>query len=85
VACARGRAKAATAAAAAAVAAAADEVAAARVERGTGRAISQIAVLEARAAATPPREGGVNAQGRSRRTHAPVNYSEEVQSQRWTS
>ena len=64
---------------------AAEEVAAARVERSTGRAISQIAVLEARATAIPTREGDVNAQGRSRRKRAPVNYSVEVQSQRFTS
>jgi hypothetical protein len=63
---------------------AAAEVAAARANRSTGRALSQIAVLEARAAAASPREDGMNAQGRPVRTRTPVNYAEDVQSQRWT-
>jgi hypothetical protein len=63
---------------------AAAEVAAARANRSTGRALSQIAVLEARAAAASSREDGINAQGRPVRTRTPVNYAEGVQSQRWT-
>jgi hypothetical protein len=42
---------------------AAEEVATARVDRGIGRALCQIAVLEASAITAPAREGGVNAQG----------------------
>jgi hypothetical protein len=52
--------------------------------RSTGHALSQIAVLEARAAAASSREDGMNAQGRPLRTRTPVNYAEDVQSQRWT-
>jgi hypothetical protein len=64
-----------------------EEVAAARANRSTGRALSQIdqiAVLEARAVAASSREDGMNAQGRPLRTRTPVNYAEDVQSQRWT-
>jgi hypothetical protein len=60
------------------------EVAAARTNRSTDRALSQIAVLEARAAAASSREDGMSAQGRPVQTQTPVNYAEDVQSQRWT-
>jgi hypothetical protein len=63
---------------------AAAEVAAARANRSTGRALSKIAVLEARAAAASSGEDGMNAQGRPVRTRTPANYAEDVQSQRWT-
>jgi hypothetical protein len=63
---------------------AAEEVAAARAKRSTGRALSQIAVLEARAAAASSREDDKNAQGRPVRTRTPVKYAEDVPSQCWT-
>jgi hypothetical protein len=62
-----------------------EEVAAARVDRSMGRALCQIAVLEASAITAPARAGGVNAQGRPQRMRAQVTYLEEVQAQRWTS
>ena len=64
---------------------AAEEVAAARVDRSMVRALCQIAVLEASAVTAPAREGGVNAPRRTQRMRTQVNYSEEVQAQRWTS
>jgi hypothetical protein len=64
---------------------AAEEVAAERVNQSIGRALCQIAVLEASAVTAPARKDGVNAQGRPQRMRTQVNYSEEVQAQRWTS
>ena len=61
---------------------AADLVAAARADRSAARANDQIAVFELRAAAALAATGGVNAQGRPQRRRLPVNYSEDVQSQR---
>ena len=61
---------------------AADFVAAARADRSAARANDQIAVFELRAAAALAATGGVNAQGRPQRRRLPVNYSEDVQSQR---
>ena len=58
---------------------AAKEVTAARVDRSIGRALCQIAVLEASSVAAPAKEGGVNAQGRPMRMRMQVKYSEEVQ------
>jgi hypothetical protein len=60
------------------------EVATARANRSTDRGLSQMAVLEARAVAASPREDGMSAQGRPVQTRTPVNYAEDVQSQRWT-
>jgi hypothetical protein len=62
------------------------EVAAARANRSTDRALSHIAALDARAAAAAAssREDGMSAQGRPVRTQSLVNYAEDVQSQRWT-
>jgi hypothetical protein len=59
---------------------AAEEVAAARANRSTGRALSQIAVLEARAAAASSREDGISTQNRPLRSRMPVNYTEDVRS-----
>jgi hypothetical protein len=64
---------------------AAEEVAATRVDRSIGRVLCQTAVLEASALTAPAREGGVNAQGRPQRMRTQVDYSEEVQAQRWIS
>jgi hypothetical protein len=64
---------------------AAEEVAAARVDRSIGRALCQIAVLEASAVTAPAREGGVNAQGRPQRMRMQVIYSKEALAQRWIS
>jgi hypothetical protein len=63
---------------------AAEKVPAARAKRSTGRSLSQLAVLEARAAAASSRKDGMNAQGRPVRSRTQVNYAEDVQSQRWT-
>jgi hypothetical protein len=62
-----------------------EEAAAARVDWSIGRALCQIAVLEASAVTAPAREGGANAQGRPQRMRTQVNYSEEAQAQRWIS
>jgi hypothetical protein len=59
---------------------AAEEVAAARANWSTGRALSQIVVLEARAAAASSREDGMSAQDRPLRSRMPFNYTENVQS-----
>jgi hypothetical protein len=61
---------------------AAEVVAAARANRSTGRALSQIAVLDARAAAASSslREDGMSAQDRPLRSRMPINYTEDVQS-----
>jgi hypothetical protein len=64
---------------------AAEEVAAARVDQSIGRALCQIAVLEASTFTAPAREGGVNAQGQPQRMRTQVNYSELVQVQSWIS
>jgi hypothetical protein len=64
---------------------AAEEVAAARVDQSIGRALCQIAVLEASAVTAPAREGGVNAQRQPQRMRTQVNYLEVVQAQRWIS
>jgi hypothetical protein len=68
---------------------AAEEVAAARVDQSIGRALCQIAVLEASAVTASAREGGVNAgvnaQGQPQRMRTQVNYSEVFQAQRWSS
>jgi hypothetical protein len=61
-----------------------EEVAAARADRSTGRALSQIALLEARAGAPSSREEGMNAQSRPLQTWTPVDSAEDVQLQRWT-
>ena len=59
---------------------AAEEVAAARTYRWSiGRALCQIAVLEASAVAASSREGGVNIQGHPQWMCAQVNYSEGTQ------
>jgi hypothetical protein len=47
-------------------------------------ALSQIVVLEARAAAASSREDGMNVQGLPLRPRTPVNYAEDVHSKRWT-
>jgi hypothetical protein len=62
---------------------AAKKVATARTNRSTGHALSQIAVLE-RAAAPSSRADGTKTQGRPLRSRTPVNYAEDVPSQRWT-
>jgi hypothetical protein len=62
---------------------AAAEVAAARAVRSERRDNEQFAVLQEREAAAHIEEGGVNAQGRSRRRREVVKYSEGVQSQRY--
>jgi hypothetical protein len=64
---------------------AAEEIAAARVDRSIGRALRQIAVLEANAITAPAREGGVKAQGRPQRMRMQVYYSKEALAQRWIS
>jgi hypothetical protein len=62
-----------------------EKVDAARIDRSIGRALCQIAVLEASADTAPAREDGVNAQGRPHRLRTQVKYSKEVQAQRWIS
>jgi hypothetical protein len=62
-----------------------EEVAAARVDQSIGRALCQIAVLEASAVTAPAREGGVNTQRQPQRMRTQINYSKVVQAQRWIS
>jgi hypothetical protein len=63
---------------------AAGVVPAARADQSAARANVQIAVFESRAAAALTATSASNAQGRPQRRRLPVNYSEDVQSQRWT-
>jgi hypothetical protein len=61
----------------------AEKFIAACADRSTGRALSEIAALEVRAAAASSRKGDVNAQDRPQGTWTPVNDVGDAPLQRW--